>query len=52
MQPFRSDRVVRVLTAVVSLAYFVVWVGGMATLVTIPAAKNPVTTNASTWSTV
>ena len=39
MQPYRSDRVVRVLTAIVSVAYFVVWIGGIATLVAIPLAK-------------
>jgi Protein of unknown function (DUF2975) len=39
MQPYRSDPVVRGLTAVVSLAYFVVLVGGGVALLGLPAAR-------------
>ena len=39
MQPYRSDRVVRVLTTVVSVAYFAVFVGTALAFVLVPAAK-------------
>ena len=39
MQPYRADRVVRVLTAIVSVAYFTVMVGAAAALIAIPVAR-------------
>ena len=39
MQAYRADRVVRVLTALVSIAYFMACAGGAAALIAAPAAK-------------
>jgi hypothetical protein len=39
MQPYRADRVVRVLTAIVSVAYFTVWFAAVVVLVWLPAAR-------------
>lgn len=39
MQAYRPDRVVRVLTTLVSIAYFVCWLAAIAVLVAAPAAK-------------
>jgi len=39
MQAYRPDRVVRVLTTLVSIAYFVVWVGAAVVLIAAPAVK-------------
>jgi hypothetical protein len=39
MQPYRSDRVVRVLTAIVSVAYFTVWFATVLVLAGLPAAR-------------
>lgn len=39
MQAYRADRVVRVLTAIVSIAWFGIWVGAAAVLIGVPAVK-------------
>lgn len=39
MQAYRPDRVVRVLTTLVSIAYFVLWAGAAVVLIAAPAAK-------------
>lgn len=39
MQAHRSDRVVRMLTTLVSIAYFVMWIGAAVSLIAAPAVK-------------
>lgn len=39
MQAYRPDRVVRVLTTVVSIAYFAIWGGALLVLTLVPAMK-------------